>query len=144
MDDVSRPAGDLEQRNIDVQRLLGMVERRSLTADHFYSGCAILFGGQEPQQSLSALIAAVEGGRESMAALIAAVTMPDEFEWTADRVIIWVENNEAQAAVNLREGRSMRVALTKHGLTAERYDDDHDAPVAALTRTYDELLPAPS
>lgn len=69
--------------------------------------------------------------------------MPDQFEWTADRVIIWVEDDEAHAAVNLREGRSMRVALTRNGLTAERYDFDHDAPVAALTRTYDELLPAP-
>ncbi len=78
-----------------------------------------------------------------MAALITAMTMPDEFEWTADRVIIWVEDNEAHAEVNLREGRSMRVVLTKHGVKAERYDDDHDAPVASLIRTYDELLPAP-
>lgn len=82
-----------------------------------------------------------------MAALITAVTGPDEFGWTADRVIIWVEDDEAHAVVNLREGRSMRVALTKHGLTAERYDDDHnapDAPVASITRSYGELVPAPT
>ena len=53
-----------------------------------------------------------------------------------------VENDEAHAEVNLREGRSMRVALTKQGLAAERFDDG--ALVAALGRTYDELLPAPN
>ncbi len=53
MDDVSRPAGDLEQRNTDVQTLLGMVEGRSLTADHFHSACSILFGDQGSERALS-------------------------------------------------------------------------------------------
>jgi len=144
MDDVGRPAEELKQPNHQVRTLLGMVERRGLTPDQFYSACTILFADQDSGEALGALIASVDEGQESMASLIAAVTIPYEFEWTADRVIIWVENNEAHARVNLREGRSMRVALTKQGLTAERYGHDHDGPVAALTRTYDELLPAPS
>ena len=138
----SRRSGEQEQRLDEVQTLLDMVEARSFTADQFHSGCGILFGDQRSQHSLSELIAAVKEGRQSMAALIAAVTMPDQFGWTADRVIIWVENDEAHAEVNLREGRSMRVALTKQGLAAERFDDG--ALVAALGRTYDELLPAPN
>lgn len=144
MDEASSATDHLEQRNSDLKALLGMVERRSLTADQFHSACAILFDDQGSEQSFSALIAAVDEGRESMATLIAAVTLPDEFAWTADRVIIWMEDDEAHAAVNLREGRSMKVALTKQGLKADRFDDDHDAPVASLTRSYDELLPAPT
>jgi hypothetical protein len=118
-------------RTSDVATLLGMVERRGLTAEQFRSACSLLFAGQGSGQSLSASIAAVDEGTTSMAALIAAVTAPEKYGWTADRVIIGVEDDEAHAAVNLREGRSMRVALTRHGLTAQRYDGDHDAPVAA-------------
>lgn len=63
MDDASSAAGHIEQRNSDVKTLLGMVERRSLTADQFHSACAILFGDQRSAQSLSARIAAVDEGR---------------------------------------------------------------------------------
>ena len=142
MDDAPGTADGVAQRDSDVRTLLRLVETRGLTADQFHAGCSILFAGQDEARSLSELIAAVVGGTRSMAALIAAVTVPEEYGWTADRVIIWVEDGEARAEVNLREGRSMRVALTKHGLTAERSADG--APVAALRRTYDELLPAPS
>ncbi len=38
-----------------------------------------------------------------MVALIAAVTVPEECGWTADRVIVWVEDDVARAAVDLRE-----------------------------------------
>ena len=131
------------QRSRDVRALLALVERRSLTADQFHSACAILFGPREAAAALSALVADVTDGRRSVGALITAVTVPAEYAWTADRVVIWMEDDAARAEVNLREGRSMRVLLTKQGLTAERFDDDHEGPVATLRRTFDELLPAP-
>lgn len=130
------------RRVSDVQALLGLVERRTLTADHFHSACALLLGGGEDER-LSELIAAVDQGRESPAALIDAVTEPDRYAWTADRFIVWVQDDEAHAAVNLRALGSMRLALTKQGLTAERFGDDLEVPVATLARSYDELLPAP-
>ena len=141
MDDASGSAADREQRHADVQTLLGLVDRRSLTAEQFHSACALLYDGQGPEQALSALIAAVSQGRASMAALIDAVTVPEQLSWTADRVVIWVEDGEAHAMVNLRGGSTMEVVLTKTGLAAERSYDD--APVATLERSYDELLPAP-
>ena len=143
MDDVSGYAGDLERRDGDVRTLLAMVEGRSLTPDQFHTACSALFAGRGRAEELSALIAAVDEGRQSMAALITALTVPDELSWTADRVIIWIQDDEARAMANLREGRSMQVALTKHGVTAERYDDDHEGPVATLRRSFDELLPVP-
>ena len=143
MDDASGSAADLQRRDGDVRTLLAMVDGRSLSADQFHTACTVLFGAQAPALELSALIAAVDEGRRSMAELITALTVPDEFSWTADRVVIWIQDDEARAAVNLREGRSMQVALTKQGLTAERYDGDSEAPVATLRRTFDELLPAP-
>jgi hypothetical protein len=76
MDDASGSAADREQRHADVQTLLGLVDRRSLTAEQFHSACALLYDGQGPEQALSALIAAVSQGRASMAALIDAVTVP--------------------------------------------------------------------
>ncbi len=55
MDDAGSPPSDLAQRSVDVQTLLGMVERRSLTPDQFHSACANLFGGHGSERALSAL-----------------------------------------------------------------------------------------
>ena len=126
----------------DVQALLRLVERRTLTTDHFHSACALLLAGGDDGR-LRELVAAVDEGRESPAALLDAVTEPERYAWTADRFLVWIERDEAHAAVNLRALGSMRIALTPQGLTAERFGDDLDVPVATLARSYDELLPVP-